>query len=74
MNEKLVLDIGPDLIELPEEIVKDIRTDQKNMYRIVKMIMTVELDVLKHVFSPVNHINSLQEIQNLGVQAKEADY
>ena len=34
VNEKFeVLDFGPVLIELPEEIVKDLSTDQKYMYK-----------------------------------------
>ena len=42
MNEKLLLVIGPDLIKLPEQIVKYIRTDQKYMFKIVKTIISGE--------------------------------
>lgn len=52
-----VLNCGCELREIPEDIVTDLSKDQKYLYRIVKMIVSGELnhDVLKQVIGPVNH-------------------
>ena len=51
------LDFATDLRELPQEVVENLSTDQKYMYKISKMIITGELDhdVLKQVIGPLNH-------------------
>jgi hypothetical protein len=51
------LDFAADLRDIPEEIIADLSGDQKYLYKIVKMIITGELDhdVLKHIIGPVNH-------------------
>ena len=58
VNDKFEkLDFAIDLREVPKEIVEDLSTDQKYMYKITKMIITGELDydVMKQVIGPLNH-------------------
>ena len=52
-----VLDFAKDLRDLSEDIIADLSSDQKYLYKIVKMIITGELDynVLKQVIGPINH-------------------
>ena len=64
VNDKFeVWKFGNGLRDLPDDIVTDLSTDQKYMYKIVKMVITGVLnkDVLKQVIGPVNH--SLQTVQ-----------
>ena len=58
VDEKFeVLEFGHELRDIPDSIVEDLSTDQKYFYKIVKMVLSGDLDhdVLKQVVGPVNH-------------------
>ena len=58
VNERFeTISVGEDLPEIPEEIVSQLSTDQKYLYKVVKMIRTGHLDhnVLKQVVGCLNH-------------------
>ena len=51
------MDFAQELRDIPDEVVADLSTDQKYMFRIVRMLISGELDfdVLKQVIGPVSH-------------------
>ena len=51
------IDIGESLVELPDSVVKDLNTDQKYGYKMVKMIQTgtVDPDLMELAVGPISH-------------------
>ena len=52
-----VLDFAEDLKEIDDDFAAELSTDQQNLYNIVKMITTgnINHNYFKHIIGPVNH-------------------